>query len=83
MVLCSDGVWDAMFPNAVDAVVRSTIMLPPNIAARLVCNAALCQKHAFSAEGDEIPIDDTTVVVMRVEHPDDSLSAKGKACCQS
>lgn len=70
-----------MIPGAVDAVVRSTFNLNPRSSARLVCAEALLQKHAYSSDGDEVPIDDTTVVVMRIEHADDPLSAKPKPCC--
>ena len=81
VLICSDGVWDAMLPGAVDGVARSTLCLPPGVSARLVCNAALAQKHAYSSEGDEIPIDDTTVIVLRIEDEDDPLSGTSKPCC--
>ena len=81
VVMCSDGVWDAMSPQDVDAVVRNTMILPAGTIARQVTFAALSSRHAYSNEGDEMPIDDTTVLILRIEDEEDVLSAKTDDLC--
>ena len=73
VVICSDGIWDALLPNAVDALARAMLANLPSTFAQHLCTAALTQRHAYSSDGDEVPMDDTTVVVMRLEDPDDPI----------
>ena len=68
-----------MLPGAVDAHVRTSLSNSAGVIARTLYQAALTSKHAYSSAGDEIPTDDTTAVILRVEDPSDAL--KGKGCC--
>ena len=81
IILASDGIWDAMLPSAVDAVVRGAAPIESSAIARVVCQTALSTRHAYSSQGDEVPIDDTTVVIMKVEHSDDPFTDSGNPCC--
>ena len=81
VVLCSDGIWDALLPSAVDALVRGMMTSSAETCARIVCDSALQSRHAYSSEGDSVPIDDTTVVVMRIEHAEDSLERSNANGC--
>jgi len=82
IVICSDGVWDALLPEAVDTLVRSTMANGPDVAANLVVRSSLTQRHAYSNDGDEIPKDDTTCVVLKIEDPDDRIvPTRPFGCC--
>ena len=80
IIVGSDGLWDALLTPAVDALVRGTMANGPDSSSRIMCEQALTTRHAYSSDGDEQPIDDTTVVCMRVEHGDDPFKAE-EACC--
>ena len=73
IVICSDGVWDALLPAAVDAIARRGLANSAKQAADTICNSALMQRHAYSNEGDALPRDDTTCIVIRVELEDDPI----------
>ena len=83
VAICSDGIWDAMVPSAVDALLRGMISHPVDVGARTVCKSALATRHAYSSNGDEIPIDDTTVVLMRILDADDPRNKDNACICGS
>jgi serine/threonine protein phosphatase PrpC len=74
VVLASDGIWDAMLPNAVGALARGTLGAAPSTSARIICMQALATRHAYSSDGDEVPIDDTTCVVLHLLDEDDPIA---------
>lgn len=80
IIIASDGVWDAMLPSAVDAIARVSMTNPANVSARLICASACAQRHAYSSSGDELPIDDTTAVVIRIEDDDDPIKVESGCC---
>ena len=75
IVVCSDGVWDALLPSAVNALTRQSMSNPAELSANLIVQSALTQRHAYSNEGDRLPKDDTTCIVIRVEDMDDPLKS--------
>jgi len=79
VVVASDGVWDALLPSAVDGIIRSSMVCQPADSARLVIQSSLIQRHAYSNDGDRIPKDDTSCIVIRVESDSDLL--RGGGCC--
>jgi len=81
VLVCSDGVWDAMLPTAVAGVVRRLMRLDPERTAQQVCNAAVSQWFAYDQAGYKIPRDDTTCVLIRVRRPFDE--AEQRASCFS
>ena len=79
IVICSDGVWDALLPGAVDALLRSSLVNVADVSSNLIVNSALGQRHAYSNEGDRVPKDDTTCIVIRVQ--DDADVPRAGGCC--
>ena len=51
IVVCSDGVWDAMLPTAVGALARKLVRVPSNHAAEMIVDAAVSQLHAYDCDG--------------------------------
>jgi len=80
IVACSDGVWDVLLPPAVDGLVRQCLQCQPETTANLIITSALTQSNAYSSSGDQIPKDDTTCIVIRVEHADDPLTPDAGCC---
>lgn len=80
IVACSDGVWDVLLPPAVDGLVRQCLTCQPETTANLIITSALTQSNAYSSSGDQIPKDDTTCIVIRVEHADDPLTPDAGCC---
>ena len=66
VIVCSDGVWDALEPAAVVASVRRSRHSPAATAAELVVDAAVRQLYAYDCDGYRMPRDDTTCVMIRV-----------------
>lgn len=83
LVVCSDGVWDAMLPAAVDSMARVGLGNSAEATARSIVQSALTQRHAYSSEGDQVPRDDTTCVVVLVQHPNDVIGGRKRAGCCS
>ena len=81
IVVCSDGVWDALLPAAVDQIARRGLANAPQATAEAITNASLIQRHAYSNEGDALPRDDTTCVVVLISQADDPISNTAKLCC--
>lgn len=85
IVACSDGVWDALLPTAVDSLARKGMGNEATLIAQSIVDASLRQRHAYSSEGDATPRDDTTCVVIKVEHEDDPIQSRegseGGFCC--
>jgi len=79
IVVCSDGVWDAMLPADVDAVARRGLRSSAAASAHAIVTASLEQCYAYSQHGDLLPRDDTTCVVIRAELHERSR-AKGAGC---
>jgi len=77
IVVCSDGVWDAMLPTAVGALARKLVRVPSNHAAEMIVDAAVSQLHAYDCDGFKIPRDDTTCVLMRVRFAGDTSEQAG------
>lgn len=50
VVVCSDGVWDALLMEHVFAQSRKTSSSTAAVAARLIVNMSLQQKHAYNNE---------------------------------
>ena len=69
VLICSDGVWDAMLPSAVAGAVRRLIRHDAERSARYVCHAATSQWYAYDQHGYKTLRDDTTCVMMRVRRP--------------
>lgn len=80
VVVATDGVWDALYPTAVDGIIRSSMMCLPEDAAKLLINSSLTQRHAYSNDGDRIPKDDASCIVIRIEHSKDLLVRHGGSC---
>jgi serine/threonine protein phosphatase PrpC len=80
VAICSDGVWDALLPSAVDSLLRASMANTPDAAAQSVTNSSTSQRHAYSSNGDHLPRDDTTAVIMRIEHANDPFGSRGKGC---
>lgn len=66
ILVCSDGVWDALIPTMVDAMVRTSRAVAPQAIARLVCTSSLTQRHAYANSGDLVPRDDTTCIAISI-----------------
>ena len=66
ILVCSDGVWDALMPTMVDAMVRTSRAVAPQAIARLVCTSSLTQRHAYANSGDLVPRDDTTCIAINI-----------------
>ena len=81
VVVCSDGVWDSLLPTAVDALARSSMSNDASASANLIVGASLTQRHAYSQDGDRMPRDDTTCIVLRIEDVEDKLTARRGDCC--
>ena len=80
ILVASDGVWDALLPAHVDALVRSCpTSVAPALLAQLVCNCSLTQRHAFSNSGDKLPRDDTTCIAIYVRGEAPEPSSGGGA----
>ncbi|KAL3919752.1 MAG: hypothetical protein SGPRY_005515, partial [Prymnesium sp.] len=47
IVVCSDGVWDALLRNSVGAICRKSGSCTAEVAARLIVNSSLQQRHAY------------------------------------
>jgi len=72
VVVCSDGVWDALLHDSVAALCRRTLGCTARVAARLVVGAALQQRHAYDNNDAQIPRDDTSCIVLRVGESEDA-----------
>ena len=82
VVVASDGVWDALETTAVDACARRGLGGSAASTASAIVNASLMQRFAYSSDGDTVPRDDTTCVVLLVAHSADPVNGgKGGGCC--
>ena len=84
IVICSDGVWDALLASAVDGIARGGLANPAQNTAEVIVQRALSQRHAYSSVGDQLPKDDTTCIVILVENDKDSSTmsmSSASSCC--
>ena len=82
VVVASDGVWDALETTAVDACARRGLGGSAASTASAIVNASLVQRSAYSSDGDMIPRDDTTCIVLLVAHAADPVhGGGGGGCC--
>mmetsp|Transcript_14547 Transcript_14547/g.31527 ORF Transcript_14547/g.31527 Transcript_14547/m.31527 type:complete len:348 (-) Transcript_14547:120-1163(-) len=87
VILCSDGVWDALLKSSVVAICHKSSHCSASTTARLIVEAALRQRHAYNNQDMLVPKDDTSCVVLRIgeqggDFPqDDSVQGCGMFMC--
>jgi len=70
VVVCSDGVWDALNHSEVAGLLRKSFHCTASVAARLIVKTSLHQRHAYDNNEVQIPRDDTSCIVLRIGEMD-------------
>ena len=79
IIVCSDGVWDAMLVPSVGAHARRCRGVEVQRTAQLLCGASVDARHAYNCDGYQVPRDDTTCVMMRFSTGDEDTGG-GDGC---
>uniref|UniRef100_A0A7S3FB46 PPM-type phosphatase domain-containing protein n=1 Tax=Haptolina ericina TaxID=156174 RepID=A0A7S3FB46_9EUKA len=80
VVVCSDGVWDALHHASVAAICRKAGGCTAGTVARLIVKASLQQRHAYDNQDGQIPRDDTSCVVIRIGEAETASDSLGGGC---
>ena len=64
LLICSHGVWGELLDTHVASLVRASPC--PDTAARLIVESAVQQHTSYYQEGYGVPLDDATVVMLRI-----------------
>ena len=79
LIICSDGVWDSLLAEDVARFSKSSYNIPAQKGAELVVREAVGARHAYDCDGYQVPLDDTTCVLMRIGNP--GARNKSSGCC--